>query len=131
MNRTPIHISLLKAYNRCHSKNNKFYKNYGGRGITIDKKWISNPQGFLDGMENSWFVGATLDRKDNNKDYTPENCRWATRKEQAENRRTNIRHKGELASDASIRLKGCKDLVNTRVRNGWSLERAFREPKRI
>lgn len=85
--------------NRCRNKNRKDYKHYGGRGITVDPHWNSF-ENFETDMGPTYKEGLELDRINNDKGYSKENCRWSTRAEQLQNYRKNhnLTYKGKTMS---------------------------------
>lgn len=84
---TPTYNSWLSAKGRCLNKNNTAYPDYGGRGITFCTSWQYSFENFLEDMGERPSANHSLDRIDNSKGYCKSNCRWATKKQQANNRR--------------------------------------------
>ena len=75
---------------RTKRENSQAYENYGGRGIGICEEWEKDFETFYKwAIENGYREGLSIDRKDNNKGYNPDNCRWTTRKVQNNNTRAN------------------------------------------
>lgn len=119
---------------RCHNVDCKEYKWYGARGITVCSRWQSR-ENFWKDMDEGYMPGLTLDRIDNNKGYSKDNCRWATRKEQALNRRSNriIEFRGttmtiyQWAKQLGVKRTTLSQRLNA---YGWSIEKAFTTPTR-
>ena len=118
-------------HRRCKDKRNTAYKNYGGRGITVCDRW-NIFKNFYEDM-GPRPVGMLLDRKDNDGNYEPRNCRWATRIESASNRRSCIyvQMNGETVTlKEACRKIGIKyrPVVKRIQYRGWNIERALSTP---
>ena len=116
---------------RCQYSNHKQYKDYGGRGVVVCERWQSFEL-FLEDM-GECPPGHSIDRIDNNGNYEPVNCRWATAREQKINSSTTrfITLSGERMSltDWCLRLNMPRSAVSTRInRLGWSPEKALTTP---
>lgn len=118
---------------RCKNTNNGAYKDYGGRGIEICVEWDISFETFEKwAIDNGYNDDLTLDRKDNSKGYSPENCRWVTRKRQSNNTRNNhmLQYKGEektLTEWAEI-VGINADVIKHRIYSNWPIEKALETP---
>jgi hypothetical protein len=118
---------------RCLNPDAKDYARYGGKGVTVCKRWRSFKR-FFEDMGQRPGPGYTIDRKDGSKGYTPGNCRWATKKEQGRNKRNNhmLTFRGEtrcLSEWAEV-LGKSRSEINLRLRRGWSVDDALSRPSR-
>lgn len=118
---------------RCHNENNPAYQRYGARGITVCDEWREDVDSFIDWANNNGYSDdLSLDRKDNDKGYSPDNCRWVDDVTQGNNKRNNvlITHNGETHTAAEWgRILGVDaKLLRMRKSKGWSDERIITEP---
>lgn len=113
---------------RCYDKNNKDFHNYGGRGIKVCARWVESFESFLEDM-GPRPKGTSLDKIDNEHDYSPLNCRWASDNEQAINRRSTINF--ELYGKMGTMQDHCRDhgtcskTVKDKLATGLSFKEAF------
>jgi hypothetical protein len=121
---------------RCNpkNKNSQLQKDYVARGILVCPEWGISFETFLKDMGEPPSPKHSLDRIDNNKGYSKENCRWATRKQQNTNRRMTkwVTHKGETLcyQQWAERLGGNSVLITKRIKRGWDVVKAITTPKK-
>lgn len=125
-----IYDNMLK---RCYDESSEKYQNYGARGIAVCDEWRNNRQAFFDWAYNAGYTEElTIDRIDVNGDYCPDNCRWATQKEQANNRTSNhkLTYNGSTHTIAEwAEITGISpSALYSRIYNGWDAEKALSTP---
>jgi len=129
MSYSPTHISWTAMKRRCNNPHSKDYKNWGGRGIKVCARWANSFENFLADMGEK-PEGLTLERKNNDRNYEPENCKWATRKEQGRNSRNNhmVEYQGKIQCIAAwAEEKGvAAKTLQTRIQQlHWPVESAL------
>lgn len=92
----PEHASWHAMIRRCTNPASEVYNYYGGRGITVCQRWLNSFWDFIEDVGRRPAPGMSLDRINNDGNYVPENVRWATRQQQSENQRNNVKitHQG-------------------------------------
>lgn len=129
--KTPEYVVWCDMLSRCNNPNNIAYKNYGGRGIKVCERWAKFPN-FIADMGSRPSSKHTIDRMNNDGDYEPSNCRWATRKEQQNNMRSN--HYLELNGEKKTISRWSEDLgiklttLIGRLDRGWTVEETLTTP---
>lgn len=132
MSKTPTFKSWESMRARCENPNDPSYARYGGRGIKVCRRWWESFEAFLEDMGER-PEGHTLDRIDNDGDYAPENCRWATHLEQQRNTRSSrrITVNGETLPviEWAKRAGLPYQLVLNRLIAGWPDDQVLRPPR--
>lgn len=132
---TRIHKIWDNMKARCYNQKNNRYQYYGGKGITVCDEWKNSFEEFyIWAMKNGYTDELTIDRKDINKKYEPDNCRWITNEEQANNKSNNrfITFKGQTHTLAQWeKITNIKrETIARRISLGWNIEKALTEPVR-
>lgn len=131
---TRVYRIYAKILRRCFAKDDYAYSRYGGRGITMCEEWKNSFDEFSKwAYENGYNDTLTIDRIDNNGDYSPSNCRWVDVYTQANNKRNNnyITFEGRTQTLA----QWCREVgvpykrTFYRISNGWSFEDAIQKQK--
>jgi hypothetical protein len=128
MTRTPIYAIYRSMMQRCYDQNSTAYNRYGARGINVCEKWQTF-EGFYEDMGDK-PEGMSLERKDNDGDYCPENVVWAGWKAQANNRRSNriLEHRGksQTLTQWADEINMKPQTLHARIfRYGWPVEKAL------
>lgn len=133
---SPLYVIWFDMKRRCYDEKDPAYKNYGQRGISVCDEWLDSFVCFKEwANDNGYRIRLTLDRIDNNGNYCPENCRWATAKEQSNNRRNNINvtFNGQTKTlkqwSESIGLS--YDALWARWKAGWDIPTLLQTPQRV
>ena len=132
---TRLYMIYNNMKSRCYKPYANEYKEYGQRGIKICSEWIEK-NGFVNfynwAMVNGYSDDLTIDRIDNDKGYSPENCRWITRKAQLNNKRNNriIEYNGESHNVSEwVIITGIpRNTLVKRLNSGWEAEVALTKP---
>lgn len=128
MSYEPIYAIWGGMKNRCLNPNMHAYNQYGGRGIKICERWMKFENFFAD-MGPTYQPGLSIEREDNDGNYEPGNCRWATTKEQNRNQKSNVvidTCRGRMLMQDAARIAGITwRAMAYRVSAGWEGERLF------
>ena len=121
---------------RCYSETDHQYYCYGGRGITVCNEWLNKENGLMNfytwSMANGYKEGLSIDRKDVNKEYSPDNCKWSTDLEQARNKTVTVwltyaGYTFPIVVWAEI-IKIAAGTLKYRLNHGWTTEEILRTP---
>ena len=132
--KTRLHKIWESMHARCEYEKHPYFSDYGGRGIKVCDEWKAFVPFRNWAMESGYAENLTIDRKDHNGDYTPQNCRWATMKEQQNNKRSNhivtLNGVSHTITQWAAILGIKKTTIKERLRCGWTEEQALTTPVR-
>ena len=119
---------------RCYNSENKAYPRYGGRGVTVCDNWHDMTAFITWAIDTGYKSDLTLDRIDYNGNYCPENCRWADRYIQANNKKNNhritINGRTQTVAEWNREMKYPHGTIGNRLSKGWEETRAVLQPLR-
>lgn len=127
--RTRLYVIFNCMKQRCKNHKHPAWKDYGGRGISVCREWSESYEVFRDwSLANGYSDELEIDRINNDGSYEPENCRWTTRKQQARNMRSTryltvngvTKSVPEWSEQTGLKMS----IINSRIRLGWSPEKA-------
>lgn len=130
----PEYAVWIQIKQRCLNPRCRAFKNYGGRGLTICERWENSFANFLADMGERPTDKHSIDRTDNARGYSPDNCRWATKLEQTNNTRANVTvlFQGASMTFAEAYRKSGTDIgqatASARFSKGWTVEDALFSP---
>lgn len=133
LSKSRLHNIWCNMKARCYNSNHPHYSDYGGRGITVCQEWLDDFMNFYNwSMENGYSDDLSIDRINNDKGYSPDNCRWVKNVIQANNKRNNkfIKYKGETKTihEFSREYNIDYSCLRWRIENGWDVEKALTTP---
>lgn len=126
----PLFISWVGMRNRCYTPTHNRFEHYGGKGIAVCDEWVDDFQAFYNwAILNGWKKGLTLDRKENDRDYCPDNCKFSTVAQQNRNRTSNIKLTingiTKILIEWSEEVNVPYETIRQRLKNGWIPEEAI------
>ena len=131
MSKSPEHSAWSRIRNRCYNPNASKFRWYGGRGISVCQRWRDSFKAFYEDMGPRPFPKATIERINNDGNYEPGNCRWATQHDQSRNTQRTIllafRGRTQCLQDWAAEVGIERQTLQGRIQSGWDIERALTE----
>ena len=134
LTRTTEYRSWVNMIGRCRNSKRPDFSYYGGRGIIVCKQWLTDFETFYADMGPKPSKSHSIERRDNNGSYSPENCYWGTKTQQARNTRSNrfLTFNGitKCLAEWEDKLNLPHGILRKRIKRGWPVERALTTPTR-
>jgi len=132
MSKSPTYLCWYSMRQRCNNTHHQAYAKYGGRGITVCERWEHSFENFLEDMGPRPSAEHSIDRIENDGNYDPENCRWASATQQGRNKHNNVLlscHGDTMCqSEWAERIGITPEGLSARINRGWSVEDAVTIP---